>query len=212
MVHLPDAAQAGVTPTRDRVQRDDDHALVERMAAGDDRALGALYDRWSTAVHSLAVRVVGDRDEAEDVVEDTFWQLWRQASQYDRARGTVATWVLTAARTRALDRRRAGERRRTDTLSDMEGTSAANAAATTTEGPAEGAEAAERRDLVASALAQLPGEQREVVELAYFGGLSQTEIAERTGQPLGTIKTRVRLAMQKLRDRLAHLDDRAVAQ
>src|SRR5438477_1431401 len=106
-------AEGRTTTRRDRApqQSDDDRSVVARMAAGDERALGALYDRWSHVVHALAVRIVGDRDEAEDVVEDTFWQLWRQAPQYESTRGSVATWVLTAARTRALDRRRAGERR-----------------------------------------------------------------------------------------------------
>src|SRR5438094_4204686 len=89
----------------------DDHAIVERMAAGDPRALGELYDRFSTVAHALAMRIVGDRDEVEDVVEEAFWQLWRQAARFDAARGSVATWVATITRTRALDRRRMLARR-----------------------------------------------------------------------------------------------------
>src|SRR5437879_5036138 len=112
-------------PTRpDRLAADparpaiNDRELVARMGAGDEWALGALYDRWSPVVHALACRILEDRDEAEDVVEDTFWQLWRQASSFDATRGGVSTWVLTVARTRALDRRRGIQRRRTESLSD----------------------------------------------------------------------------------------------
>ena len=191
-----------------------DRALLARMADGDERALGALYDRWAAVVYALVVRIVGDRDEAEDVVEDVFWQLWRQAPRYEETRGAVSTWVFTVARSRALDRRRAMRRRceesASDATTDTAGASAASAAVPGAAGsdPAGNAEQAERREIVAAALHELPAEQREAVELAYFGGLSQTEIAERTGQPLGTVKTRTRLAMQKLRDRLAPLRDR----
>ena len=190
---------------------DDDRALLERMIAGDERALGALYDRWSPVVHALALRIVDDGDEAEEVVEETFWQAWRQAATYAAARGAVPTWLLTIARSRALDRRRAVRRRREE---DLDATanqgapapaSAADAPPGVAHDPAEAAEAAERRARVEAALRELPVEQREAVELAYFGGLSQTEIAERTRQPLGTVKTRMRLAMQKLRAQLAPL-------
>src|SRR5437016_7595776 len=96
----------------------DDRALVARMGAGDEWALGALYDRWAPAVFALACRVLEDRDEAEDVVEDTFWQLWRQAASFDASRGGVSTWILMIARARALDRRRGISRRRTESLQD----------------------------------------------------------------------------------------------
>jgi RNA polymerase sigma-70 factor (ECF subfamily) len=191
-----------------------DRVLLARMADGDERALGALYDRWAAVVYSLVVRIVGDRDEAEDVVEDVFWQLWRQAPRYEESRGAVSTWVFTVARSRALDRRRALRRRCEESAfeatSDSVGEPAAAPAVAEVAGagPAADAERAERREIVAAALHELPTEQREAVELAYFAGLSQTEIAARTGQPLGTVKTRTRLAMQKLRDRLAPLRDR----
>jgi RNA polymerase sigma-70 factor (ECF subfamily) len=181
------------------------------MAAGDESALGALYDRWVTPVHSLVLRLLADGDEAEDVVEEAFWQAWRQAARYEESRGAVSTWLITIARSRALDRLRARRRRQEEAWSqlgfgDMEGDTLPAPAA---DSPLAGAEQAERRALVAKALMALPPEQRETIELAYFGGLSQSEIAERTGQPLGTVKTRVRLAMEKLRESLSMLREGA---
>jgi RNA polymerase sigma-70 factor, ECF subfamily len=180
----------------------DDVELVRRMSEGDERALGVLYDRWVTAVHSIVVRLLGDAAEAEDVVEDVFWQAWRQAGRYEPTRGGVSTWLLTIARSRALDRVRALRRHREETV-PLSPTAEDVASGSPT--PAGVAELSERAALVTAALQELPREQREALELAYYGGLSQTEIAERTGQPLGTIKTRMRLAMQKLRGRLTML-------
>ena len=189
---------------------DDDDALLTRVASGDEHALGGLYDRWSPLVFSVCVHILGDDDEAEEAVEETFWQAWRQAERYDVTRGAVATWLTTIARSRALDRLRASRRRQEETMSHLSETKRAAVDATTRRGddPARNAEVAERRVLVRQALLALPPEQREVLELAYFRGLSQTEIAEHTGQPLGTVKTRVRLAMEKLRDRLGILRER----
>jgi len=179
-----------------------DAALVGRMAGGDEQALGALYDRWSSVVQSLVQYIVRDPAEAEDVVEETFWQAWRQAGRYQAARGGVSTWLLTIARSRALDRLRALRRRRAELVPLAE---LADVVASEAPTPAVAAELRERAAMVAGALRELPAEQRQALELAYFSGLSQSEIAERTGQPLGTIKTRMRLAMQKLRGRLAVL-------
>lgn len=193
-----------------RTSSDDDEALLGRVATGDEHALGALYDRWSPLVFSLCAHILGDDDEAEEAVEETFWQAWRQAGRYDIARGAVSTWLTTIARTRALDRLRATRRRKEEAMSDLSQTKRTMVEETARRGddPARGAEVAERRALVRQAPLALPTEQREVLELAYFRGLSQTEIAEHTGQPLGTIKTRVRLAMDKLRDRLGILRER----
>lgn len=193
-----------------RTSSDDDDALLRRIATGDEHALGALYDRWSPLVFSLCVHILGDDDEAEEAVEETFWQAWRQAGRYDTARGAASTWLTTIARTRALDRLRATRRRKEEAMSDLSQTKRTVVEATARRGddPARGAEVAERHALVRQALLALPTEQREVLELAYFRGLSQTEIAEHTGQPLGTIKTRVRLAMEKLRGRLGILRER----
>ncbi len=193
-----------------RPSRGDDDALLQRIAAGDEHALGILYDRWSPLVFSLCVHILDDDDEAEEAVEETFWQAWRQAARYDTTRGAVSTWLTTIARSRALDRLRANRRRQEEPMSELSEPKRTAVEETARRGddPARGAEASERRALVRQALLALPAEQREVLELAYFRGLSQTEIAERTGQPLGTIKTRVRLAMEKLRDRLGILRER----
>jgi len=194
------AASVGAGSGQGRAVESEDEALVRRMAAGDDQALGVLYDRWHPVVHGVVSRMLRQADDVEDVVEETFWQAWRQASRFDRARGAVQTWLLTIARSRALDRVRALRRRREEPLEGDDGQNVVQQAA---EGdPGLDAEASERRRLVVAALSGLPAEQREALELGYFGGLSQTEIAERTGQPLGTVKTRMRLALQKLRSQL----------
>jgi RNA polymerase sigma-70 factor (ECF subfamily) len=182
----------------------EDRELVARMSAGDDAALALLYDRWSRPVFALVLHLLRDADDAEDVVEEAFWQAWRQAARYDGSRGEVGTWLLTIARTRALDRLRSRRRLREEPLTPVSlGDSDAGGATSAADDPSNRAEASERRAIVAKALQTLPREQREVLELAYFSGLSQTEIADRTGQPLGTVKTRTRLAAQKLRDCLA---------
>jgi RNA polymerase sigma-70 factor (ECF subfamily) len=196
-------AEEGTRLDRDptRLARDsEDLALLERMRESDEGALATLYDRWSDRVHSLAVQLLRDARDAEDIVEETFWQAWRNAARYDAARGNVGAWLLTICRSRALDRLRARRRRQEDTTLDA-----------VPETPAPGADAAdavvadESGRIVRAALKELPMEQRQALELAYFSGLSQSEIAAKTGQPLGTIKTRMRLAMNKLRERLAPL-------
>ena len=172
----------------------EDVTLLHRMAEGDEQALGAFYDRWNPLVHAVVLRIVRQQDDVDDVVEEAFWQAWRQADRYDAAKGSVQTWLLTIARSRALDRVRSLKRLREEPLEGDDGTPVVQLA---TAGDASmDAESAERRAIIVTALAELPAEQREALELGYISGLSQTEIAERTGQPLGTIKTRMRLAMQ----------------
>ena len=185
----------------------DDAQLLRQMAAGNEQALGAFYDRWHPLVHGVVLRVLRSADDVEDVVEETFWQAWRQAGRYESSRGAVQTWILTIARSRALDRVRLTSRRREEPI-DGERSEQVLQLATESD-PSMDAESAERRKLVVAAMADLPGEQREALELGYFGGLSQSEIADRTGQPLGTIKTRMRLAMQKLRSSLQVLREEA---
>jgi RNA polymerase sigma-70 factor (ECF subfamily) len=187
----------------------DDGALLARMAGGDEGARGMLYDRWSPFLHALAMQIVGDADDAEEVLEETFWQAWRQADRYEHWRGAVSTWLSMIARSRALDRVRARRRVREDRYEELPEPAEGEGGDALPGSPFEAAADAERRVLVARALAQLPAEQRQTVELAYFRGMSQSEIAEHTGQPLGTVKTRARLALQKLRDTLSVLREDA---
>jgi RNA polymerase sigma-70 factor (ECF subfamily) len=161
-----------------------DLGLVRRMAAGDEQALSAFYGRWFPIVNALITRMLKSADDVEDVVEETFWQAWRQANRFAADRGSVQTWVLTIARSRALDRLRAARRLREDSLVDSSDSGAIDGSAMSarsTSDPSADAEHSERRQLVVAALSELPHEQRQALELGYFGGLSQTEIAELTG-------------------------------
>jgi len=178
----------------------EDVALIRRMAEADETALGALYDQWSRSLYSLVVHLLKDADEAEDVVEETFWQAWRKASTYEPSKGAVSTWLLTIGRRKALDRLRAQKRRREDSVKSER--IFADIPSSEPD-PSRSAEGSDVREQVRAAIRELPDEQREVLELGYFSGLSQTEIADATGQPLGTVKTRMRLAMQKLREPLS---------
>jgi RNA polymerase sigma-70 factor (ECF subfamily) len=181
------------------------------MQSGDQQALAAFYDRWFPVLNGLVSRMVKSASDAEDVVEESFWQAWRQSDRFDAERGSVQTWLVTIARSRALDRLRSLKRRREESIDDVAAPGIAahlpteSALPASASDPLLAAELAERSVLVREALADLPREQREALELGYFGGLSQSEIAEQTGLPLGTVKTRMRLALLKLRDRLAVL-------
>lgn len=183
-----------------------DRDLLLRVREGDERALGALYDRWSTFVHSSVLGTVADADDAAEVVEEVFWQVWREAHRYREARGAFATWLLTIARSRALDRARVRKRRQDRELHPGPGSLAGFAAPGD---PLQTTESAERRAIVADALRALPPDQREAVELAYYRGMSQSEIAAHTGLPLGTVKTRARLALRRLREKLTILREAA---
>jgi RNA polymerase sigma-70 factor (ECF subfamily) len=201
-------AAAGAGPT--------DAELLARMAAGDEQALGMFYDRWEQLVRAVVARRVVDPMTAEDIVETVFWQAWRQAARFDASRGSASTWLLTIARSRTMDRLRSMARdRATASLDDVADGSATpsddpDALLAPADDPHAAAELAERSVRVRHAVMTLPADQREALELAYFAGLSQSEIAERTGTPLGTVKTRTRLALRKLRDALGALreDDR----
>jgi RNA polymerase sigma-70 factor (ECF subfamily) len=184
-----------------------DSQLVSRMAAGEDAALGDLYDRYGRTVYALALAIVREPADAEEVVVDAFGQAWRSAVSFDAARGSVGAWLATIARTRALDTVRARGRRaraheRAALLSD-DGVAAP--IATTGSDPSRAVELGDARRLVSQALAVLSSPQRVAIELAYFEGLSQSEIAERLSEPLGTIKTRIRAGMEKLRGLLGPL-------
>lgn len=184
---------------------DADGALLRRMAAGDESALGALYDRWSGLVHSVVARIVADAGDAEELVEETFLQAWRQAGRYQGARGGVSTWLVVIARSRALDRVRLAGHRRAAAAEPLESAESAGALHPSPGTPLDAAEIAETRQLVQAAMEKLPPDQRETLEMAYFKGMSQSEIAQATGQPLGTVKTRCRLGLMKLREALSVL-------
>jgi RNA polymerase sigma-70 factor (ECF subfamily) len=170
--------------------------LVRKMAAGDRDAFGRFYDRYAPLVYPLVLRIVRERADAADVLQEVFWEVWRGASAYDPARGTPEAWLFTRARTRAIDRVRSLRRRGETFVAPVdEAVSAAPA-----EPGGDAAERAEDRGTVLRALEQLPEGQREVIELAYYGGLTHTEIAERLKQPLGTVKTRIRLGLERLRE------------
>lgn len=180
--------------------------LLRSMTQGDAAAMSALYDRYAPGIMGLAMRITRETADAEEVVVDTFAQAWRDAGRFDTGRGSVAAWLATIARSRALDlmRSRARRTRLTDTASILPEADAAFAGSQPPS-PMGALLADERTTLIRKALVALPPAQSRVLEMGYFEGLSQSEIAERLGEPLGTVKTRMRLALQKLRDLLAPL-------
>ena len=184
-----------------------DGELVARMAGRNERALGELYGRHGGLVYSLALAIVGERADAEEVVADSLAQAWRTAEQFDPARGSVAAWLATITRTRALDLVRArGRRARALTRAAWENSEGfAAPVASAGDAPDRGVERQEAQRLVQRSLAELSEPQRRVIELAYFGGLTQTEIAAELQEPLGTVKTRMRAGLEKLRGSLAQL-------
>jgi len=178
---------------------DDD--LLHAVARGDETALGACYDRYRLILFGLILRILHDREEAEDVLQEAFLQVWRRAGDFDEARGRAFTWLVTIARSRALDRlRSAGSRTR---LAEE----AAQAPRDEVGDAALDALKSEQGTIVRNALAELPEEQRRTLLLAYFEGLTQTEIAARLGDPLGTVKTRMRSGLIKLRELLGQSRD-----
>ena len=173
-----------------------DRVAVARMARGDASAMADLYDRHARAIYSLALRMLADGAEAEDVVQDVFTQAWRQAGLYDPARAPVIAWLLVIARARTLDRLRA-RRSRIGLAGDGPDPAELADAAPAQDVQAIGREQCSR---VRAALAALTAAQREAIELAYYKGLSQSDIAARLQQPLGTIKTRIRSGLLRLRE------------
>jgi RNA polymerase sigma-70 factor (ECF subfamily) len=166
-------------------------ALIRRMAEGDRDAFARFYDYYARQVYPLVLRIVRDPADAADALQEVFWEAWQAAPAYDPGRGTPEAWIFMRARTRAIDRVRAVRRR-----SDL--------AAAVVDPGGDASERAANRDFVLGAPGRLPEAQREVLELAYYGGLTQTEIAERLKQPLGTVKTRMRLGLERLREVVQH--------
>lgn len=177
------------------VVSDTDAQLMWRLRAQDEAALGVLYDRHAAVAFGLALRLVRDRASAEEVVQDAFVSLWRRASAYAPDRASVRTWLLTMVRSRAIDRLRRVTAKELASGLGQELVSVSDTWRLASE--------ALRGEAVRGALADLPPEQRQILEWAYFGGLSQSEIAERTGLPVGTVKSRTRLALERLRRMLA---------
>lgn len=169
----------------------DDTSLLDRVARGDQLAVGELYDRHSNLLFGLLVRILSDRGEAEEVLQEVFVQAWTRAHTYDGSRGTPAGWLCGIARNRAIDRLRA----RTRGVRTLEGVTAPSAPET----PEALASTSERSRDVHQALTSLPPEQRELIERAYFAGSTQSEMAMELGLPLGTVKTRVRAGLLTLR-------------
>lgn len=167
------------------------HDLVRRLAAQDQSALAEFYDRFAALVNALALRILRDSSDAEDVVQEVFLQVWRQADRFDPSRGSPEAWLCTIARTRAIDRlrRRAARREEPEEAAP----------------PPAGGPRNEETLAVRKAISELSEDQRRALELAYYEGLTQTEIAARLGEPLGTIKTRIRTAMIRLREALGPL-------
>ena len=174
-------------------------ALIARMAAGEEAALAELYDAASAWVHGLALRILRDAAAAEDVTLDAFHQAWHQAGRYDPLRGSAHSWLLTIARNRAIDRLRSREasQRREAPLDER-----ARQTMDPRPDPQTLAMLADRGARVRRALSELSPEQREVIEKAFFEGLSHGQIAQRLNQPLGTVKTRIRLGIRRLADKL----------
>ena len=179
----------------------DDRTLVTAIAHQQEDAFERLYDRYQTMVYHLAFKVLNSRENAEEVVYEVFWQVWREAARYDVHRGSVGAWLATLARSRSIDALRA---RRNDPIleEDLEtrpiGTDPAQS-------PEETTSIGQRAGIVRAALDNLPSEQRLALEMAFFRGLTHAEIAEQLQEPLGTIKTRIRSAMLRLQARLRPL-------
>ena len=171
-----------------------DEALPALVARSDDEALAELYDRYGRPAYALAVRIVRDPALAQDAVQDAFLTAWRTAASFDPARGTAATWLLTLVHRRAVDVVRREDRRRASPLED--------APVASGEATDEAAEVRMERRRVQAALSVLTPAEREALELAYYGGLSQSEIADRLGVPIGTVKSRMFAGLARLRDEL----------
>ena len=180
------------------VSPETDRALVARIERRDADALGELYDLYAARLNGLASRILGDTGESEEVLQDVFLYVWRAVSTFDGTRGSVLAWLMVATRSRAIDRLRtrlSGGRSRLTTLTDApEPASKEDVEA--------GMAGREWEKVCRSAISELPEDQRRALELAYFEGLTQQEIADQTKTPLGTVKTRVRLGLMKLRERI----------
>ena len=184
------------------VQQIADREMIERIGRGDQSAFSALYDRLSRPLYSLALRMLGDAGDAQDALQDIFLQIWSRAATYNPEQSTVFSWTVLLTRSRVIDRLRARKRRLRVVDSATGDEDADVADASTMESAADTADKNDEAARVRSVLNNLPSEQREAIELAFFGHLTHHEIAARLGEPLGTIKARIRRGLLKLRERL----------
>ena len=189
-----------MTADKKRAERLGDEELMPLVAEQDADAFEVFYDRHGGAAYSLAYRIVGEPAGAEDVVQEAFISIWRSGGRYDRARGSVRSWTLGIVRNRAIDLLRSRSGRTPKLGFDDEAALEQRASGDSTDEEALRRETARE---IRGALGELPGEQSKVIELAYFGGFSQTEIAAMLGVPLGTVKGRMRLGLEKIRGQLA---------
>jgi RNA polymerase sigma-70 factor, ECF subfamily len=196
-VAQPSRKEPSLWADRDAAWRE----LLAVCAQGDQAALASLYDQSSALVYSIALRMLADSGDAEEVTLDVYHQVWRAAGTYDSSRGSVTSWLVTLARSRAIDRLRSrAVRARSEEALGKHADVPSFAA-----GPDEATLAGQRRKRILAAMAALSADQREAIELAFFSGLTHTELADRLRQPLGTVKTRIRLGMMKLREQLGEL-------
>ena len=182
-----------------------DREILAQVARGDQRAFGKLYDRLSSSLYSLAVRMLGDSSEAQDALQEVFLQIWRRAAAYDAEQSSVFSWAVLMTRSRVIDRLRARGRRLRVIVTSTDDVTAevAPASASGAESAADTVSRNEEAVRVRLSLTKLPAEQREAIELAFFNDLTHDEIAAQLGQPLGTIKARIRRGLLKLRERSA---------
>jgi RNA polymerase sigma-70 factor (ECF subfamily) len=176
-------------------------ALLPAVARGDIASFEALFDRYSGTLYALLLRILGNPEDAQEVLQETFVKVWTNAKMFDAVRGSEAAWLISIARSRGIDKLRS-RRIRVDRENDAGREISIHSSFVEKTTGADDAIRSEERTAVRGALAELPEAQRVALELAYFEGLSQSEIAERLGEPLGTVKTRMQLGMKKLRDRL----------
>lgn len=185
-----------------RTDTPDDIVLITAIAAGDSSALEVLYDRYSSIVYRMALRMLKNREQSEEIVQEVFWRVWRRSASFERERGRVAQWIFGIAHNLCIDELRRMRARPNQVYEDVDHPVIQQLVDEQIDVPAT-AWAAEQQRVIRDALNHLPSAQRQAVEMAYFGGLSHQEIATKLDRPLGTIKTRVRLGLQKLGSLLA---------
>jgi RNA polymerase sigma-70 factor (ECF subfamily) len=186
----------------DTGKNQDDFDLMRRIAERDCDAIAALYERYARLVFSLGLRMLRDRGDAEDFLTDIFWEVWNRADRYNASRGAPVTYLMTLARSRAIDRQRSAGNRGKALLDSGDPPTDASVPAGKGDDPAESAQLEERRKIMRAALGRLDAAQREAIEMSFYDGMSHSEIAAKLSKPLGTIKTYIRQGIIRLRESL----------